>query len=103
MSGPPKLSIVPDTVYRLDRPPETIGQRAHRLQVEAQMLAREHIDELRRAMGEADGLTASLAEGGEIYPPGVRDLAGRIHTHLDAQAQAQTLDALMERLPEPKL
>jgi hypothetical protein len=101
MSGPPKLTIVPDTVYRLDRPPETTGQRAHRLQVEAQMLAREHIDELRRAIGEADALVADLAEGGDVYPAGVRDLAGRLHAHLDGQGQ--TLDVLLDRLPEPKL
>jgi hypothetical protein len=100
MSGPPKLTIVPDTVYRLDRPPETTGQRARRQQFEARMLAREHIDELRQALAEAEALVATLVGGGELYPPGVRETAGRIHTHLDTQSQ--TLDALLERLPEPR-
>jgi hypothetical protein len=101
MSGPPKLTVVPDTVYRLDRPPETIGQRARRQQFEAKILAREHIDELRKALVEAEALVATLAHGGDLYPAGVRDAASRIHAHLDSQAQ--TLEALMERIPEPKL
>lgn len=101
MSGPPKLTIVPDTVYRLDRPPETIGQRARRQQYEAKLLAREHIDELRKALVEAEALVATLASGGELYPAGVRDTAGRILAHLGAQQQ--TLDALMDRIPEPQL
>ncbi|OYX31919.1 MAG: hypothetical protein B7Y99_09295 [Caulobacterales bacterium 32-69-10] len=100
MSGPPKLTIVPDTIYRLDRPPETTGQRARRQQFEAKILAREHIEELRRALEEAEALAATLANGGELYPPGVRDTAGRIHAHLDAQSQ--TLNALLDRLPEPR-
>lgn len=100
MSGPPKLTIVPDTIYRLDRPPETTGERARRQQFEAKMLAREHIDELRRALEEAESLVATLAAGGEIYPPGVRDTAGRIRAHLDTQHQ--TLNALLDRLPEPR-
>ena len=101
MSGPPKLTIVPDAVYRLDRAPETTGQRARRQQFEARMLAREHIDELRQALEEAEALVATLADGGEIYPAGVRDAAGRLRAHLDAQVQ--TLTALVERLPEPRL
>ena len=65
------------------------------------MLAREHIGELRQAMAAAETVAVSLAQGGEVYPAGVRDAAGRLVSHLDAQAQ--TLDALMERIPEPKL
>jgi hypothetical protein len=101
MSGPPKLTVVPDSVYRLDRPPETIAERARRRQFEAKMLAREHIGELRQAMAEALTLTAVLTEGGDVYPAGVRDASGRILAHLEAQIQ--TLDSLLERIPEPQL
>jgi hypothetical protein len=101
MPGPPKLTITPDGVYRLDRPPETISERARRRQFEAQMLAREHIDQLREALQEAEGLAGIVAQGGEIYPAGVRDAAGRLLSQL--QGQAQTLDTLLERIPEPKL
>jgi hypothetical protein len=101
MSGPPKLTIMPDGVYRLDRPPETISERARRRQFEAQMLAREHIGQLRSAMRDAEGLAGVVAQGGEIYPAGVRDAANRILAYLESQAQI--LDTLVERLPEPKL
>ena len=101
MSGPPKLTVVPDSVYRLDRPPETTAERARRRQFEAKMLAREHIGELRLAMSEALLLAAVLNEGGAIYPAGVRDAAARVQAHIEAQMQ--TLDSLLERIPEPQL
>ena len=65
------------------------------------MLAREHIGQLRQAMHEAEGLAFVVAQGGDVYPSGVRDAAGRLLSHL--QSQAQTLDTLLERIPEPKL
>jgi hypothetical protein len=100
MSDPPKLSLVPDSVYWLDRPPETTSGRVRRHQFEAQILAREHIGELRLAMKEVEGLAFVVAQGGDIYPPGVRDAAGRLLSYL--QVQAQTLDTLVTRLPEPR-
>jgi hypothetical protein len=101
MSGPPKLTVVPESIYRLDRPPETTGERARRRQFEAKMLAREHVGELRQAMREAEALAAIVAQGGELYPAGVRDAASRLLSHLDTQGL--TLDALLERSPEPEL
>lgn len=101
MTGPPKLTLVPDSVYRLDRPPESTGERAKRRQFEAKLLAREHIEELRQAIAEAQALSAPLTQGGDIYPAGVRDAASRIVNHLDAQAQ--TLESLLDRIPEPRL
>jgi hypothetical protein len=101
MSDIPKLSLVPDSVYWLDRPPETTAGRVRRRQFEAKILAREHIAELRQSMQEAEGLAFVIAQGGEIYPAGVREAAGRLLSHL--QIQAQTLDSLIQRLPEPQL
>lgn len=101
MAGPPKLTIVPDSVYRLDRPAESTAERARRRQLEAKMLAREHIGELRQAMDEALAIVAVLNEGGEVYPAGIRDAAARIQAHLEAQMQ--TIDSLLERIPEPQL
>ena len=101
MSGPPKLTIVPEGVYRLDRPPETTAERARRRQFEAQMLAREHIGELRRAIDEAMEAAAKISAGGEVSPPGVRDAAARTLEYLERQGQ--TLDAILDRTPEPKL
>ena len=101
MPGPPNLTIVPDGVYQLGRQPETISERTRRRQFEAQMLAREHIDQLRKAMVDAEELALVVAQGGDIYPAGVRDAAGRLLSQL--QSQAQTLDTLLERIPEPRL
>jgi hypothetical protein len=98
---PPKLTVVPEGVYRLDRKPETTVERVRRRQFEAQMLAREHIGELRLAMEEAEALAVTVAQGGGLYPAGVRDAAGRVLAHLENQAQ--TLDSLLRRLPEPQL
>lgn len=100
MPGPPKLTVVPEGVYRLDRPPETTAERARRRQFEAKMLAREHIGELRLAMDEAMALVLVLTQGGDIYPAGVRDAAARLLVHLESQVQ--TLDSLLERIPEPQ-
>lgn len=100
MTGPPKLTIVPDGVYRLDRPPETTAERARRRHFEAQMLAREHVGELRRSLDEAMIAAQKVATGGEVFPAGVRDAAGRTLEYLERQAQ--TLDAIIERTPEPK-
>lgn len=99
MSGPPKLTLVPDGVYRLDRPPESIADRARRRQFEAQMLAREHIAELRAALVEATAAATRVGSGGELFRPGVRDAAARTAEYLDRQLQ--TLDAIIARAPEP--
>jgi hypothetical protein len=101
MSGPPKLTLVPESIYRLDRPPETTGERARRRQFEAKMLAREHVGELRQAMRDAEAAAAVVAQGGQLYPAGVRDAASRLQSHLESQGL--TLEALLQRSPEPEL
>lgn len=100
MSTPPKLTIVPEGVYRLDQPPETTGERARRRQFEARMLAREHVGEFRQAVTEAIEAARKVAGGGEVFPAGVRDASARTLEYLEAQLQ--TLDAINERLPEPR-
>lgn len=102
MSGP-KPTIVPEEagVYQLGRKPETTSERVRRLQVEAQLLAREQIVALERLLQEAGALAAEIAAGGEAYPVGVRELTDRLAD--DLPAKAQTLQAILERLPEPKL
>ena len=101
MAGPPKLTLASETIYRLDRPPETTSERARRRQFEARLLAREHIGELQRAIDAAEAVAATVIEGGAIYPASVRETVGRIQARLEMQGR--TLDALMERIPEPQL
>lgn len=97
----PKLSIVSDEVYQLGRKPETTSQRVRRLQAEARMLAREQIEALEKAMAEVAAKALEIAEGGDAYPAGVRDLANRLAE--DLETRSQSMQVLMARIPEPKL
>lgn len=89
----PALSIVP-----ADPPPpapETVAQRVRRLQAEAKALARDHVKALTAAMVSLEELAAEIAEGGDAYPNGVRDVARRLAEDLDSRVQ--TLDAIVAR------
>lgn len=97
----PKLSLVSEEVYQLGRKPETTSQRVRRLQAEARMLAREQIEALEKAMAEVAAKAMEIAEGGEAYPAGVRDLANRLAE--DLETRSQSMQVLMARIPEPKL
>jgi len=97
----PKLSIVSEEIYRLDRKPETTPERVRRLQAEARMLAREQIVVLEQALMSAAAIAEEIAAGGDAYPAGIRELASRIAE--DLPSRSQTLQALLERIPEPKL
>lgn len=72
---------------------ETPHARALRLMVEAKAAADEQVRALEQALALVAGLSADVAEGGEVYPPGVRDIAKRITG--DAAWCAQTLDTIM--------
>ena len=74
---------------------ETIAQRVQRLNCEARQLANEHVDILIDQILKAAQTATEVAEGGEAYPPGVRDLARR--TAEDCRARALTLESLMKR------
>ena len=74
---------------------ETVAQRVRRLQQEAKQLAKDHIKALGTAIVEVETLAAEIAEGGDAYPPGVRDLARRL---VEAcEARVQTLEAIVAR------
>ena len=82
-------------VYNLSRGPESTAQRVRRLQDEARILAREQVESLDRDL-EAMALRAQeIAEGGDAYPPGVRELASRIAA--DLPQKAQTLRMILGR------
>lgn len=97
----PKLSLVSDEIYQLDRKPETTSGRVRRLQAEARMLAREQIETLERSMATLAAQAMEIADGGDAYPAGVRDLAHRLAEELEIRSQ--TMQSLMARVPEPKL
>lgn len=92
----PSLSVVADRDVKPSTPKaETVAQRVRRLQAEARQLARDHVRSLAAKLVEAEQLAHEIAEGGDAYPPGIRDLARRIVE--DAEMRVQTLEAILGR------
>jgi len=95
----PSLSVVADNDMKAAAAAapkaETVAQRVRRLQQEARQLAKDHIKALGAAMVEVETIAAEIAEGGDAYPPGVRDLARRFVE--DVEARVQTLEAITAR------
>jgi hypothetical protein len=76
-------------------PSETTAQRIARLQHEARLLAREQVEQLARDFNALAARAMDIAEGGEAYPAGVREMASRIAGDLPYKAQGLTI--LMDR------
>jgi hypothetical protein len=92
----PHLRVVDEgQVYDLGKKPESVPERARRLHLEAQILAAEEVEELRRGLGAAVERAEKIAEGGEIFPVGVREQARQLAASLPLTMQ--TLQALSER------
>jgi hypothetical protein len=72
-------------------PSETTAQRIQRLQHEARLLAREQVEQLARDVQALAARAADIAEGGEAYPAGVREMASRIAVDLPYKAQGLTI------------
>jgi hypothetical protein len=92
----PSLAIVANNnATKGEARTEALSDRIKRLQNEARTLAREHIMALQSALIAVEGMAAEIAEGGEAYPPGVRDIARRLVE--DCEARVQTLEAITKR------
>ena len=99
MNGP-LLTVVaeeasPVEVYNLSRSPETTTQRVQRLQREARLLAREQIEAMGRDLDDFARRAAEIAEGGDAYAVGVREMASRLAS--DLPQKAQSLRAILNR------
>ena len=90
----PSLSVVFSNELATAKP-DTVAQRVRRLQSEARQLAKDHIHAFTAAMAEVGVMAAEIAEGGDAYPAGVRDLARRFVD--DCDARVQTLQAITAR------
>lgn len=94
----PSLSVVADndtaSAARKTKT-ETVADRVRALQLEAKGLARQHVQELERLLIEVERMSAEIAEGGDAYPAGVRDIARRLAE--DCEARVQTLEAIVSR------
>ena len=65
------------------------------LQTEARQLAQGHVLALTAAMADANRLALEIAEGGDAYPPGIRDLARRFAE--DCDIRVQSIEAINAR------
>ncbi|ODT88744.1 hypothetical protein [Phenylobacterium sp. SCN 70-31] len=92
----PSLSVVADNDLKVvPSKNETVAERVRRLQSEAKQLAKDHVKSLSAAMVELEQLAAEIAEGGDAYSPGVREVARQLAEELDSRAH--TLDAIAAR------
>ena len=93
----PDLRLVPGDaeIYDLMRTPETTSERVRRLQLEARALAVEQVEALEKVLLEAARLAKEIADGGDAYPVGAREIASRLHS--DLPAKAETLKAIVGR------
>jgi len=99
----PHLTAVPNAetvdgagvVHDLGREVETGAQRIRHLQHEAHMLAREQVETFARDLNAMAVRATEIAEGGEAYPVGARELASRVAD--DFTQTAQLIVAIMHR------
>lgn len=82
-------------LYDLVEVSESRSGRVRRLQAEARALAREDIGALDRLLIKTAAAASEVAEGGEAYPVGVRELAGRLA--MDLNGKAETLRLILSR------
>ncbi len=72
----------------LVRAAERVTDRISRLQLEAKALAAENTAGLAADLYGMAARALELAEGGDAYPPGVRDLAARVAASLAMNAKS---------------
>lgn len=93
----PDLRLVPAEaeIYDLMRTPVTTADRVKRLQMEARALAVEQVEALEKLLLQSAAMAREIAEGGDAYPVGARELAGRLAS--DLPSKAETLKAIASR------
>lgn len=92
----PSLSVVADNLPGGGiGAAESVAQRVRRLQAEARQLAKDHVKALASAMAQLEDLASEIAEGGDAYSPGVREVARQLAEELDSRVQ--TLEAISAR------
>lgn len=90
-----RLVSTESEIYDLMRGPTTTADRVKRLQMEARALAAEQVEALETLLLQASDMAREIAEGGDAYPVGARELAGRLAA--DLPARADTLKAIVGR------
>jgi hypothetical protein len=90
----PTLSVVADNA-NADGVREVIADKIKRLQGEARNLAREHVQSLEDLLIRVQKMSLEIADGGDAYAVGVRELARRLAE--DCEHRVQTLEAIASR------
>jgi len=90
-----RLVSAESEIYDLMRAPETTSDRVKRLQMEARALAVEQVEAFEKVLMQASAMAEEIAQGGDAYPVGARELAGRLASELPAKAR--TLKAIVVR------
>jgi hypothetical protein len=98
---PAALSVVSDNPVPgpLTAAPEPLSERIRRLQSEAREMAREHVLALENALVDLGRMAQEIAEGGEAYPVGAREMARQLIAECGGRASA--LDAILARANPP--
>lgn len=90
------LSVVGDNCGIVPAPAgASVSERIRHLQAEARLLAREQIVALESALLQIERLSCEIADGGEAYPVGVREVAGRLAD--DCKSHGATIHLLAGR------
>ncbi len=89
------------TIIKRDRfaekPALPVPTRVQALQAQARALAAEHVQAVVAEMKALEVSAGEIADGGEAYPAGIRDLCRRLAA--DLEGTAQTITALAGRRP----
>jgi len=75
--------------------PDSAGARLSRLMREAQEAADEQMKTLEEALMAIAYLSAEIAEGGEVYPVGVRDICRRLAE--ESVWRVQTMESIQRQ------
>ncbi len=81
--------------FRARTEPKSRAEQIKQLQADARDLAADHIGELIDALHLVSRLAGEIADGGDLYAVGARELARRLAE--DAGKHALTLQAIAER------
>ena len=93
--GEPGLTDKGAVVSLGQAPSSSPAERIRRLQWEARVLAAEQVETLAADLEALATRALEIAEGGEAYPPGTRELASRIAE--DLPERAKTLLTIQHR------
>jgi uncharacterized protein YigA (DUF484 family) len=90
-----ELALPASEVVAIARGAETTNDRIRRLQWEARVLAAEQAEAFAVELEALSLRALEIAEGGEAYPAGVRELASRIAS--DLPQKSKTLLTILHR------